>query len=185
MYYPVLERTIYCTQHELFTFYLLVSSSYVCFLAELNTTRTMDDDRSLAQGYQLRILVALQCQDETPLFKKQQTFHIYQKIPEIQMGKINTFYLTQVPIPLGFYSTLSHLLSFLHVYMTRSYLIRPLSISKFSSGETGLPFQKFHLFRKVCIIYINRNFPIVLLTEKRPIKSAIMSVLKWLVLGLN
>ena len=65
------------------------------------------------------------------------------------------------------------------------HLIRPLSISKFSSGETGLPFQKFHLFRKVCIIYINRNFPIVLLTEKRPIKTAIMSVLKWLVLGLN
>ena len=48
MYYPVLERTIYCTQDELFTFHLLVSSFYVCFLAEWNTTRTMDDDRSLA-----------------------------------------------------------------------------------------------------------------------------------------
>ena len=37
------------------------------------------------------------------------------------MGKISAaaFYLTQVPILLGFYSTLSHLLSFLHVYMTR------------------------------------------------------------------
>ena len=34
MYYPVLERTIYCTQDELFTFHLLVSSFYVCFLAE-------------------------------------------------------------------------------------------------------------------------------------------------------
>ena len=34
-------------------------------------------------------------------------------------------------------------------------------------------------------LHLNRNFPIVLLTEKRLIKTAIMSVLKWLLLRLN
>ena len=34
-------------------------------------------------------------------------------------------------------------------------------------------------------LHPNRNFTIVLLTGKRLIKTAIMSVLKWLVLGLN
>ena len=46
-YYLVLERTPILLK-EPCTIYSLVSSFFDCFLAELNTTRTMDDARSLA-----------------------------------------------------------------------------------------------------------------------------------------
>ena len=42
-----------------------------------------------------------------------------------------------------------------------------------------------YISESVCHLHPNRSFPIVLLTGKRPIKTAIMYVLKWLVLGLN
>ena len=84
---------------------------------------------------------------------------------KFRWGK-NEFYLTQVPILLGFYSTLSHLLSFLYVYMTRSHLIRPLSIGKISSGKTGLP-----IFRKVCAIYIPTGVSLLYVNWKTPDKN--------------